>query len=122
MLVAMASRPPMAASASDAQNTHQVGPKTRASPPATNATTIRVTATQETARPWNAGLGVNAPVRWWASTRSPGLAPVIAGSAAASLVVLGCSWSVMRAAPLVLSRHQYHHCGQGLRRAAPAPS
>src|SRR6266498_1128461 len=84
MLVASASSPPTAANAALAQNSHQVGPKTRAKPPAMKPIMMMATAVQETARPWNAGSGVKAPLTWWwvSMRESSGLPPVTAGSAA----------------------------------------
>src|SRR6516164_7971064 len=90
MRVARASRPPTAHIPTPTQNSHQIGPRIRPSPPTRNAAIMMPTATQDTGRPWNdseacppAATGLS----WPPSAECPATMP-------------DPTWSAMQAAPL----------------------
>src|SRR5262249_51445855 len=72
------------------QNSHQIGPRIRPNPPTTNAAMMRLTATQDTTRPWY-GFGADSSavtgLSWPPSAECPVTMPEP-------------SWSAMPAAPL----------------------
>src|SRR5215469_6240226 len=103
---------PTTASPSEAQNSHQMGPKTSARPPTRNAAMISETATQETVRPWKEGKETGVPGTWDTNgtTCSPPAATVPALTAPdprpateplAELAVADPTCFAMRAAPLL---------------------
>src|SRR5215472_8558002 len=55
---------PTTASPSEAQNSHQIGPRASARPPTRKASMISDTATQETVRPWKEGNETGVPGTW----------------------------------------------------------
>src|SRR5215475_1247028 len=100
---------PTTASPTEAQNSHQVGPKTSAKPPM-KATMISDTATQETVRPWKEGklTGVPGTCDTNGTTSSPSVVPVLTApdpgrptDPLAELAVADPACSAMRAAPLL---------------------
>src|SRR6516225_9886750 len=96
MWVASASSPPTAASPTEAQNSHQMGPKIRARPPTRNATMMMDTATHDTGRPWCdtvAGPPVLTWLSWPPSAETPATAPEPSWSAI-PLLLSGCGSSV----------------------------
>src|SRR5215467_5171573 len=129
MRVASASSPPTAARPTEAQNSHQVGPKIKARPPIRNATMTRETATQDTVRPWNGSGGVHSVLAWlsWPpSVETPATAPEPGWSAMPLLLSdarpLGCACSSGRGPCCRCVRQAYCgdaslvvHAGPGLR-------
>src|SRR5215469_16763745 len=103
---------PTTARPSEAQNSHQRGPKTSARPPTRNAAMISDTATQEIVRPWKEGKETGVPGTWDTNgtTCSPpaAAAPVLtapdlrpATEPLAELAVADPTCFAMRAAPLL---------------------
>src|SRR6185437_1632932 len=108
MFVKAARRPPMAARPTPTQNVGQAA-TTIDRPPATNPAMMKVTATQETARPWNASCSPVGP--GWASAPA-GEPPEATDSGGAPPIVPGSTWFGMRPAPLMPVGDVPNHCGQ----------